>query len=308
LGDETSFRYALVTPTKNEVNRLPKLINSMLLQNSKPIFWVFVDGKSTDGTISLLRRLQKDQEFVRVISNDEEINPDPDRYGAVVRKGFDFVARLCEEKSLALDYIALVDSDVILGKDYFEKLIHAFMCDSRLGLASGAIFEQSDKRLLLRRNLSNELFCASAMMFRMECYEAIGGFPTILGPEIVAVAKAIHRGWNVMGIPNAVAIHTRPSASRRGIWNGFKKCGETFYKLNYHPINAVLTGIYFTLSAQCPFSGPSIAGPAYLYGYIMSAVCRKRKVSDPEVMNYFWNSWKRLVARVHLKIRKLYSL
>jgi len=305
LGTKTSFRYALVTPTKNEVNRIPKLINSMMLQKSKPIFWVFVDGKSTDGTFSLLRQLQKEQDFVQVISNDEEMTPDPDRYGTVVKKGVDFLVKLCYEKNLELDYIGIVDSDVILGKSYFEKLIRAFLCDSKLGLVSGAIFEQSDKEMILRRSLSNDLFCASAMMFKMECYESIGGFPTMVGPEVVAVAKVIQRGWKVVGVPDAVAIHTRSSASRRGRWNGFVKCGETFYKLNLHPINAVLTGIYFTFCGCYPFSGPSIAGPAYLYGYLRSVIRRKSKVSDPEVVNYFWNSWNRLVARVRQKIGKL---
>lgn len=296
--------YIVVTPAKNEADRLPKLIRSITFQSVKPILWVIVDDESTDGTVSLLKQTQSRHRFIRVISSKERrIRPDLDRYGIIVKRGIDFAIQQCKENHVKPDYIAIVDADMILEKEYFRKLIDAFEHNPKLGIVSGAIFDRYKNKLILRRNLDNKpIFTAAAMMFSKKCYEEIGGFPATVGPENVAVIKAINRNWEVKCISDARGVHTRPlPASIADKWRKFSKSGETYYRLKYHPINAMLTGIYFTFCG--PYgSGPSIAGPAYLFGYVKSFLSGRENVQDPEVLNYFWNSWNRLLTSIINKI------
>ena len=292
--------YVLVTPVKNESDNLPRLIKSIMSQTVKPALWVLVDDESTDGTELLLRRLQSECEFVRVISSEEGKRSDSiDKYGVIVRKGMDFAIQQCKSTHLNYDYIALVDADLWLEKSYFEKIILGLEGNSKVGLASGAIWEKIGHDLILRQSSQGKPdFTAAGMVMRRECYESVGGYPKTAGPEFVLAIKARSKKWEMKCFPDAVGIHMRRSGQKIGQWKGFSKCGEIHYKINYHPVDALLLGIYFTFCKPYALNGPTISGLAFFSGYVQSFIFRKEKLADPDVIYYFYENWRLSVKNI----------
>jgi glycosyltransferase involved in cell wall biosynthesis len=297
MQDSEIKRLVVVTPIKNEVTRLPGLVNSVLSQSVTPLLWVFVDDRSTDGTILFLEHLQLEHNFVKLISSGEgRRGSDLDRYGTIVKKGFTFATQQCEKNGVKPDYLAIVDADIILGKGYFKKLIDAFEHYPTIGLVSGAVFDKFSDKIVLRQNSGGTpVFTAAAMLFKWDCYKQVNGFPAEVGPENIVVLKAKNRNWKVECISDAKAFHTRPTVNKPDKWRCFIKAGETYYRLNYHPINATLTAVYFFCFG--PYgTGSSIAGLAYFVGYAKSFLSRKAKIDDQEVKNYYWHSFNRLFS------------
>ena len=257
------------------------------------MLWVIADGGSTDSTVKLIQENEHECPFVKgFLIKDEHILP-IERYGFTVRKGFDYAERICKEKGWAYDFLCLVDVDVIFPKDYFTALLNEFSNDPKLGLASGAFCDEH-KNLVLKNKFNEPK--GPILVFRKECYEDISGFPNVASPDTVSILKAKNRGWTVKEFPNIRAVHRREFASKKGLWRGYFMSGKTNYYLNYHPVNALLTSLYYLV-----FKSHRYIGLAYLLGYITSALSREQKISDPEVKNYFWLSFYRLTLKVLLK-------
>jgi len=302
-----SFKnYIVVTPARNEEKRLPHLAKSMMSQSLKPILWVIIDDKSTDNTASIIQKIEEKYSIVKGFHIEENTDHIQDRYSFVVRKGFDFATKLCWEEGWGYDALAIVDADVVLDKNYFSELMSAFSRDRRLGIVAGIEFQQVGDRFLLKRNIEGESFSGAAWIFRRECYEEIGGFPTILCAEVVSKVKAMNRGWGITGLLCTRSFHTRRRGTRlgaveqfdtkQGEIEGYTRFGERMYKLNYHPINALLNAFYLS------FFGPgwniriSTLGFVFLYGYFKALLLREEKIADIEIRTYFWKAFSRRVS------------
>ncbi len=306
-------RYVLVTPVKNEKEYLPQLINSIKSQTIKPVLWVIVDDESTDGTHLLLKQLQNEVEFVKVISSEEgKRNASIDRYGFVVRKGIDFGTKTCKLKNIDFDYIGLADADLLLDSSYFAKVIASMERNRNVGMASGAFLEKIGNDFVLRQGSSNKSdFTAAGMLIRRKCYDQAGGFPTAVGPEFILSIKTLYHGYQIKSFPNALGIHMRQSGQKIGQWKGFLKCGEIHYMLNFLPIDALLLVGYFTFSRPYAVKGPTISGLAFLAGYLNGFFSRKPKIPDPVVIAYFQknlnNSLKNFLSTISYFLRKKFT-
>ncbi len=56
-------KYSIITVVKNDKNRIIKTINSVLNQNFKNFEYIVIDGKSSDGTINIIRNLKRNNKF-----------------------------------------------------------------------------------------------------------------------------------------------------------------------------------------------------------------------------------------------------
>ncbi len=298
--EQAKTHYILVTPVKNEKDNLPRLIKSIKSQTLKPTLWVVVDDESTDGTGVLLEHLQSECDFVRITSSEEgKRDASIDRYGVIVRKGFDFAIEECKLHDLNYNYLGLVDADLWLEDAYFAKIVAGFERNCNVGMASGAIWEKIDDGFVLRQSSNNEPnFTAAGMVMRRRCYEEAGGFPTTSGPEFVLAIKVLTHGWKIDCFLDTVGIHMRRSGQKIGQWKGFAKCGEIHYMLNYHPVDALLLIGYFTFSKPYAAKGPTIAGLAFFWGYLHGFIYRKERIADTDVVTYFQRSWKHSVINL----------
>src|SRR5690242_11203636 len=103
---DAPLSYSVVTPVKNEVHNLPRLLDSITGQNVGPLEWIIVDSGSSDGTLELAHEIAERLPFVRVLSVDGPAAPT--RGGPIVRA---FVAGI-DALQAAPDVLVKLDADV----------------------------------------------------------------------------------------------------------------------------------------------------------------------------------------------------
>ena len=290
-SNETTKKNCLITtPARNEEDMLPYLAKDIINQSNKPIMWVIVDDGSNDKTWFIIKDLEKDFSWIRGIKLEpnQERECAHERYAEVVRRGFKHAIELCRKHNFKYDFLAVIDADVRLEIEYFEKMIKAFHTNWRLGIASGLVHEKEMPLEELQKNNAEPRGCA--LVFRKECYEMISGFQG----HTISIVKARNRGWHVEAFPSIKAFHLRNSWSRK---NYFLTLGKNAYFISYHPVNVFLTGFYYIVK-----NSPS-KGLSYLIGYFKSFLLKEKKTEDEEVREYFWSSFNRLLMRVSKKLR-----
>jgi len=274
----------VVTPVKNEGKRLLHIAAQLTAQTRAPDFWIIVDDNSTDVTPSIIKQLEKNYDFILSTSLSKFLDYDEVfRYGSAIQTGFDYALESCAEPK----FLGVLDVDIKLKKNYYEAVINAFNSVPRLGIASGLYIESKNGVFLSASGNDQKLsVCGAAMTFRKECLIDIGGFPTCPRPDTVALLKAANRGWKIGVVSSTYAIHLRVERSLVK----YIKLGLASYSLNYHPVNAIVSGSYLLLRNL------SLSPLGFIMGYLIGAI-QATKVADEEVKQYFNKSFLRRIYK-----------
>lgn len=294
-------KYFIITPVRNEAENLPQLIQSVVNQTIKPLLWVLVDDGSTDDSRSIIREMQKKYDCIQYIQLPKHQRDLGKHYAHVCNKGFDFSAEYFKDHSLEYEYLGIVDADVILEKEFFEKLIAQFKMDSTLSTISGSMYSYKNGELTLD-DIRDDVLIGSARLWRKKAFENFGGFPLSYSSDTVSDVLAKLNGWKVLRLKNAVAIQTRKISSAEGLWRGYKINGMSAYFRNYHPFFVLAISFNKTLR------WPHYTGLAYLFGYLNSALNRMEKIDNEDVKNYYYYNKHKEAVNIYLdKIRRKFK-
>ena len=274
----------IVTPVKNEEKNLLRTFNMLVKQTYPPRVWVIVDDNSTDNTPNIIKKLEKEYDFIIGLSMYTKSSYDEvSRYGLVVHKGFKYILTTYKN----INFLGILDADILLKKDYFAVLMNNFSKYPKLGIASG--------RYLITKNNhvypANMKIIPAAMIFRKECLLSIGGFPVSPMPDIIALLKAVNRGWLIGVSCSTYAIHLREHTS----FNRYIKRGIGLYRVGYHPLNALLGGFYLSMKNL------SLQPMGLTIGYI-KGVLHYSRIIDEEVRKYYYGSFYRRIYSIFRKI------
>ncbi len=153
----------------------------------------------------------------------------------------------------------------------------------------------------LGQPIREDLPMGSARVWRRKCFEEGGlRYEDIPIPDAVAVVKAKVRGWNTRCFSD-IKIIERQGLSARGHWYGHRERGIANYSVCL-PLSLVgLKAVNYSLK------GPLYAGVAYLYGYSISFIQRRRQVQDEDVRQYYRNDHSSTTIRYNLdKFKRKY--
>ncbi|WMW23245.1 glycosyltransferase [Methanolobus mangrovi] len=280
------YDYIVVTPCKNEEESLPSLIDSVINNTIKPNLWVIVDDGSTDSTPLILENLKNKVEWVYVISEKESKRDLSFHYAQIVDSAIKYSIDFCDKNAISHEFIALIDADMVLDKDFFEKILGQFETDPDLGVCSGsAAYYLGDK--LVHENGRSQNPIGGLRVWRKECFEESGGFPLSYSADSVSNVMAILSGWKIKKYNDIIAITSRPTNSTEGLWKGYKVRGISDYYRDYYPIYVLLKSLKYCI--KYPFF---YIGVAYLYGYIYGVLVVREKIDMPEVRCYYRNKYK----------------
>ena len=260
----------LVTPAKNEEAFIEKTLASVASQTIRPQRWVVVSDGSTDRTDEIVARYAARHDFIELVRREGTTR----HFG---NKVYAFRAGYERLQGVAYDFVGNLDADIELPPDYYERILHRFAEDDRLGLAGG-----------VRRDLCNGRFvdvhCARNsvggpfQLFRRACYEAIGGYIPLQLGGIDAVAEIMCRqhGWRVRSVADVVAHHYRCTGTAKGnVYQAAFRGGKKLYVIGYHPL--------FECVKLMRFRRPSdlLKNLCELAGYAAAALGRyERQVPD----------------------------
>jgi glycosyltransferase involved in cell wall biosynthesis len=274
-------RLLIVSPVHNEAVHIERVVRAVAAQTVTPACWLVVDDASTDDTLQILRRLEPEVPFLRVIARpaSADLVAARDRLArAAAPRAFN--AGLQAVGADGFTHVMKLDGDVELPPHYLRELMGAFAADPALGLAGGVLVEPVEDRLVPIRIASDHVHGALKCYSR-PCLDAIGGVPDCLGWDTFDEVYARMHGFRAHHLPDLVAIHHRPIGSADGTLRGHARHGRCAY-LMHQPLYWVLA----RSARVCRRRPRGLSGAAFVGGWIAAAVQREPRVGDARVRRF----------------------
>jgi biofilm PGA synthesis N-glycosyltransferase PgaC len=255
--------YVLITPARNEAKLIEQTLKSVVSQTVKPRKWVIVNDGSSDGTEEIVRRYAEAHSWIELVQMPERRERNFAGKALAVRTG---QASLGE---LEYDVIGNLDADVSFEPDYFAFLMDRFAENPRLGVG-GTAFREKGNLNYNYEFVGIEHVSGMCQMFRRECFEAIGGYPTIKsgGIDLIAVLSARAKGWETRTFLDKSFIHHRSQGG--ALHNGLRErlhVGHKDYLIGNHPLWEIFRSAY-QMTRKPYFIGGFLVLAAYSWNAI----------------------------------------
>lgn len=287
--------YVLITPARNEVQFIERVICSVLNQTVRPLKWVIVSDGSTDGTDDIVRQYIRVERWIELVQMPER----RDRHFAAKVQCFNAGYERIGKASY--DIIGNLDADITFGEDYFEFLLGKFSEDPRLGVAGTPFVEGTESYDY--RFTSKDHVSGACQLFRRECFEEIGGYRPIKGGGIdwVAVTTARMRGWKTRTFTERVCQHHRPmGTASSGKLKAWYRLGKQDYYLGGHPLWEVCRSCLQMRSKPYVFGGLAL-----LAGFASGFATRTKRPIDRDLMMFHREEQMR---RLRDTVRKILAI
>lgn len=274
-------RVLIISPVRNEVAHIERIVRSVAGQERPPDLWMVVDDGSTDGTREQLEELAAGVPFMRVVSTPADFTvASRDRLAAAAApRAFNFGLDQAGGPD-GFTHIGKLDGDTELPLDYFARLLAEFRSNPRLGIAGGVRLERDGdgwKDLPIPR-----MHVPGALkLYTSECFTAIGGMLEMLGWDAIDETYARMRGFETRSFPELQTWHHRGWGTADGRLRGRVRYGHSSYVARQGPLWVTLKAAKV---AQLPPRG--VSGLAYLYGYARAWIRSAPRVEDPEFRRF----------------------
>lgn len=275
--------YIIITPAYNEADLIEQTIKSVVSQTVLPSKWIIVDDSSTDSTREIIKKHATQHNFIQYHFREKPKGQD---YFAsnvfAIMEGYEKI------KHLSYDFLAILDADIQLPKNYYQKIIGKFQKDSQLGVASG-IYENLINGKLHKVLNDRRSTPKAIQVFRRDVFAEIGGYLPLKygGEDTISCVMTRMAGWKAWSFPDVKVVHLRPTGTGEGtniIAVRFRQ-GICEYNLATHAIffflkvlrRAVLEKPYF------------IGGMTRLAGYLWATLRQDEIVLPADVVRFLRN-------------------
>jgi poly-beta-1,6-N-acetyl-D-glucosamine synthase len=293
------MKYALITPARNEADKIAKTIESVVAQTLLPVRWVIVDDGSTDTTAAIVEQYAARHSWITLLRR----KPRKDRSFAGKAHAVNAGLELLHD--VEFEVLGNLDADVSFEPDYMEFVIGKFKEDLRLGVGGTPFTEEGYDST--RDSFEGENYVAGpCQLFRYTCFREIGGYVANRagGVDWIAVMMARMKGWNVRAFPDKRFHHHRTmGTAERSPLKALFSYGEKDYYLGGSPVWQLFRVTYRVTKT------PLISGGlALLAGYTWAAVRRMPRPVSPELMRFHRADQMRklrAILRSTLRLRKV---
>ena len=270
-----TFSYCIITPAYNEALFIEQTIKSVLCQTILPCKWIIVDDGSVDETEEIVRRYTDKYDWISYLYRAK---PSGESYFSsnvnAIMEGWNSLA------GELFKYLAILDADITLPKNYYEKILKSFDFDTRLGVASG-IYENLIGGKLCKVLNDRRSTPKAIQVFRREVFESIGGFIPLKhgGEDTIACVMARMSGWKTWSFPDIKVVHHRPTGTGKSssILRVRFNQGMCEYSLATHPVFFVIKCIRRSFLEKPFMVGGILRVCGYFFAYI-----RKEEILIPD--------------------------
>lgn len=287
----TKTEYAIITPMKNEEPYIGEIFKSVENQTMKPNIWIIVDDGSTDNSKQIVKdNINKTDLKVILISKNINNTYNWLGYSRVIKAGEEI---LIEKKYIEkVNFIAILDSDTKVEKNYFQKLINFLDNNPDYGCVSGEIYINSGNEW--RVELSGNSLRGSGRLYTKNAYINIGFFPETPSPDFISDILLLNRDYKIKKYTKAKAYQFRASTAGSGKSHLFYKKGISYY-INDFPFHYIFSVSLFYSFTRKPYL---LSGLFVIVGYIIALFSEKEKIKNQEVrffcrnvINRIWNQY-----------------
>jgi poly-beta-1,6-N-acetyl-D-glucosamine synthase len=199
------LRVLTITPCHNDGWAVEGLAAALRRQTVPVLDWVIVDDASTDDTAATLGRVRDDVPFASVLRRDRPPGRRIGEKANAVNAGYDLM-----RTRRAYDAVAILDADVLIPDDYFERVAVALADDPDLGVCGGVYLEPGAAPSQAGRAAGAHV-PGPAQVFRREVFEAVGGYSPLPfgGDDVESVTRARLLGWRTAALHSVTYSHRR---------------------------------------------------------------------------------------------------
>ena len=266
-------RLVVISPCRDEEEHLAATIRSMVAQTRRPDLWIVVDDGSTDATPEILTNAMREHDFIRVVRRE-------DRGERKVGPGVidAFYAGLDSIDRGDFDFLCKLDCDLEVPPRYFELVLAEMAANPALGTYSGKIYLRDPDGRMSQERRGDENSVGPAKLYRIECFDEIGGFAREVGWDGIDGHMCRLKGWIAASEDREELrpIHRRKvGSSDRSVYRGRIRAGEGRWYIGSSISFVLATTIYRSMEA------PYVIGALLnLYGYLRSMVRGKPQAGD----------------------------
>ncbi len=289
------YNYVLISAVRNEEGYINDTIRSVINQSVLPKAWIIVSDGSTDKTEEIVQTYASNYQFISLVRLIKKKPRDFASKVFALHEGYRHLT------NLDFDYIGIIDGDISLCHDYYERILSEYSDDEKLGIAGGIVTENIRGRIV-EQKISLDSVAGGVQMFRRECFEQTGGYqPQILGGEDAEIEiKARMHGWHVRTFSKIRVLHLRPTGNEQGSLLRYRyRQGKMFYRIGYHPLFFFLRIVYNILKR--PFIIGSLSQAC---GYSSSLIRKEQHTISIEVLHYLQ---KEQIKKIKMFVMGIFS-
>ena len=201
--ESKSKSYVLITPAYNEEANLPRLAESIINQNLRPLMWIIVNDGSSDSTGAIIDELASKYQFIRTV----HVDPASKKGLYYAKKIHAFNAGYAYLQKQDIDYLCLgnLDADISMSHNYYDDIVSVFAAQDDIGVAAGS-YRYSDG--VSKVQWSGNYVPGSILMSRRTCYEQVGGYRALKygAEDTLLCVMAEQYGWKVQYFPQFLCL------------------------------------------------------------------------------------------------------
>ncbi|HLV50414.1 MAG TPA: glycosyltransferase family A protein [Flavobacterium sp.] len=274
-----------VIPTYNEEAFIGKMLQSLTEQTFLPEKVIVVNDNSTDNTAEIIEAFSEKYVFIEQVFNQSENKHLPgSKVIRAFQKGFDTLGP-------DFDLIVKLDADLILPKNYFERIAAVFQSDVNVGMAGGFAYIEKSGSWILENLTDKDHIRGAFKAYRKECFEQIGGLKPAMGWDTVDELLCRFYGWEIVTLPDLKVKHLKPTGAIYDKTARYKQ-GEAFYTLGYGFWITVIAGLKLALR-----KGKPLLFIDYLQGFSKAKKARKPLLVTKEqaafIRKYRWKKMRK---------------
>ena len=283
------MKVCVIIPVFNEQDFIKKSVESLIDQTIKPAEVIYVNDNSTDNSKNIIKNLIGKCEWIRVIDHKSFQEHVP---GSKVIEAFNFGLKNLETQ---FDIICKFDGDIILPKNYIEKIIEIFNEKEKVGIAGGNLYVQKNGKWIYENIAAKTHVRGPIKAYRAECFNDINALKSSIGWDTVDVLLAQKKGWLIYTDKNLIVKHLKPTGQKYSLHSKILQ-GESLYKMRFGFILSILSLLKSSLnnySLSRLFFG--------LIGYCVSFFKQKAFIVTDEEGVYIRNFRWKVIYKKYLK-------
>ncbi|WP_148680868.1 glycosyltransferase family A protein [Candidatus Nitrososphaera gargensis] len=277
-----SPRYWALVTVKNGEMTIVESLESIMRQSVEPSLVCVVNDGSTDSTSNLLFKLKDSYQNIHIITLEDK-GYDSRRIVHNWNIACDYVKKSGKE----YDYLLISSDDVVLPKEYVERLIQEMSIDPKLAVVSG------------NRGLAQSDFISlpegAGRLIRVSFFSQIGyRHPPYYGYEPWILYKALQMGYRIRKLADLKYEHKRTF----GVGHQFIEYGPAMRCLGYHPIFVLARVVRNILTNKTGIS--KSASLRMLFDYLFEGKWKDDpyfQYFDPELREFIRNLQKQRLFR-----------
>ena len=277
----------IIIPFHNEEKYIESTVKSIVEQSYPIKKLLLVNDNSNDQSSSKIDCYLKEYDWISKLdinSNNKHIP------GKKVINAFNQGLKIIDSN---YDIICKFDADIILPRNYLEKIILEYKKDPSVGMASGILHIKKNDKWIFEKVSSKKHVRGPIKSYKKECFKEIGGLKESIGWDTVDVLLAKYNKWKVVTNENLIVKHLKPTGLN---YNKSAKYlqGEALYKMRFGIVLSLLSAIKRAYNLR------SITYLIFIkIGYIMSVFSAKnRMVSKKEGVFIRKLIWKNIFKKV----------